>query len=103
MITTAEGSKVVDRATAEEGAPGLDRGMPAVILAQVAVVGEPRVDAARDAGRDAGGVPGHLGSDRGGPDGGSAPPAENPPMSEREVELLGGAEALIRRTASGTA
>ncbi|MEV5474273.1 MULTISPECIES: hypothetical protein [unclassified Streptomyces] len=47
MITTAEGSKVVDRATAEEGAPGLDRGMPAVVLAQVAVVGEPRVDGVR--------------------------------------------------------
>ncbi len=47
MIMTAEGSKVVDRATAEEGAPGLDRGMPAVILAQVAVVGEPRVDGVR--------------------------------------------------------
>ncbi|MET8780759.1 hypothetical protein [Streptomyces sp. NPDC004589] len=100
MSMTAEGSKVMDRATAEEGAPGLDRGMPAVVLAQVSVVGEPRVDGVRapPAGQRGASVLTGEGLTEA-----LRRRAENPTMSEREVELLGGAEALIRRTASGTA
>ncbi|MBW8703818.1 hypothetical protein MBT84_29915 [Streptomyces sp. MBT84] len=104
VIMTAEGPKVIDRATAEEGAPGLDRGMSAVILAQVAVVGEPRVDGVRA-------LPAAMPA---GQRGTSALTeecltqalrrrAENPTMSEREDELLGEDEALIRRTTSRTA
>ncbi|MER6354089.1 phosphotransferase [Streptomyces sp. NPDC001634] len=97
VIMTADGPKVIDWANAEEGAPGLDWGMSAVILAQAAVAGEPRVD----------GVRALLAAMLAGQRGASALTEEglleararraaNPTMTAREVELLGEAEHLIR-------
>jgi len=97
VIMTVDGPKVIDWANAEEGSPGLDWGTSAVILAQVAVVGEPAVE----------GVPELLAALLAGQEGTSALTEEgltealrrreaNPTMSGREVELLGQAEELIR-------
>jgi aminoglycoside phosphotransferase (APT) family kinase protein len=97
VIITPGGPRVIDWADADEGLPGLDWGMSAVILAQVAVVGEPAVDGVREL----------LGAMLAGQEGASALTDEglaearrrraaNPAMSGREVEALGEAEALIR-------
>jgi aminoglycoside phosphotransferase (APT) family kinase protein len=96
VMMTADGPKVIDWANAEEGPPGLDWGMSAVILAQAAVVGEPAVD----------GVPELLAAMLAGQEGTSALTEDgltealrrralNPTMDPREVELLGEAAELI--------
>lgn len=97
VIMTADGPKVIDWADTEEGPPGLDWGMSAVILAQVAVGGEPRVDGVREL----------LAAMLAGQRGASAVTeaglteargrrAANPTLTERETGLLGEAEDLIR-------
>ncbi|WP_327694512.1 phosphotransferase [Streptomyces sp. NBC_00459] len=99
VILTPDGPRVIDWANSEEGAPGLDRAMSAVILAQVAVSVDPLAEPARamltalltapsavpEAGRTAEGLP-EARRRR----------AANPTMSRDEVELLGAAEGLIR-------
>ncbi|MFF3888000.1 phosphotransferase [Streptomyces sp. NPDC001914] len=95
VMLTPDGPKVIDWSNAEEGAPGLDWAMSAVILAQVAVGGESIGDVAgetlealldgnEDQVTEAGLV--EAGRRR----------AANPTMSTREVELLGEADELIR-------
>jgi len=97
VILTADGPKVIDWATAEEGSPGLDWGMSAVILAQAVVVGEPRVEGVRAllaamlAGRQ-----GASSLTEEGLKEALARRAANPTMTEREVALLGEAEGLLR-------
>jgi aminoglycoside phosphotransferase (APT) family kinase protein len=97
VIITADGPKVIDWDTAEEGSPGLDWGMSAVILAQVALTGEPRVEGLREL----------LAAMLAGQEGPSALTeaglreacvrrAANPTMTRREVEVLKEAEDLIR-------
>ncbi|MET7702022.1 phosphotransferase [Streptomyces sp. NPDC005485] len=101
VILTSDGPKVIDWNTAEEGPPGLDWGMSAVIVAQVAVGGltgfESRAAMARS-------VLTALLTDEQAP---SAMTEEglvqarrrraaNPTMSPAEVEALGAAEELIR-------
>lgn len=99
VILTPDGPRVIDWANAEEGPPGLDRAMSAVILAQVAVSADPLAGPARampaalltapsaapEAGRTAEGLP-EARRRR----------AASPTMSRDEVELLGTAEELIR-------
>ncbi|ELP64848.1 phosphotransferase [Streptomyces turgidiscabies] len=99
VMLTPDGPRVIDWANSEEGAPGLDRAMSAVILAQVAVSADPLAAPARamltallaapsavpEAGRTAEGLPEACGRR-----------AANPTMSRSEVELLGAAEQLIR-------
>jgi aminoglycoside phosphotransferase (APT) family kinase protein len=99
VILTPDGPRVIDWANSEEGAPGLDRAMSAVILAQVAVSADPLAGPARamlsglltapsavpDARRTAEGLP-EARRRR----------AADPTMSRSEVELLGAAEGLIR-------
>lgn len=95
VMLTPDGPKVIDWSNAEEGAPGLDWAMSAVILAQVAVGGEAVGDVAEetleallDGNEDQVTEEGleEAGSRR----------AANPTMSTREVGLLGEADALIR-------
>jgi aminoglycoside phosphotransferase (APT) family kinase protein len=98
VILTPDGPRVIDWANAEEGDPGLDWGMSAVILAQVAVGDEPVAQPARAmltallADPSALTEAGLLEARR--------RRAANPTMSRREVELLGAAEHLIRSLAS---
>lgn len=94
VMLTPDGPYVIDWANAEEGDPGLDWGMSAVILAQVAVGDEPIAEPARAM------LTGLLAD--------ASPMTEegltearrrraaNPTMSRRETELLGQAEELIR-------
>ncbi|MDQ0602242.1 aminoglycoside phosphotransferase (APT) family kinase protein [Streptomyces canus] len=93
MITPA-GPYVIDWANAEEGDPGLDWGMSAVILAQVAVGEETFAEPARAM------LAALLADASSLTDVGLAEArrrrAVNPTMSRREVELLGAAEDLIR-------
>ncbi|MEU4166320.1 phosphotransferase [Streptomyces sp. NPDC026665] len=95
VMLTPDGPKVIDWSNAEEGAPGLDWAMSAVILAQVAVGGESIGDVAgetlealldgnEDQVTEAGLV--EAGRRR----------AANPTMSAQEVGLLGEADELIR-------
>jgi uncharacterized membrane-anchored protein len=95
VMLTPDGPKVIDWSNAEEGAPGLDWAMSAVILAQVAVggeaiggVAEETLEALLDGNEDQVTEEGlvEAGSRR----------AANPTMSTREVGLLGEADALIR-------
>ncbi|WP_460065030.1 phosphotransferase [Streptomyces sp. YKOK-I1] len=94
VILTAGGPRVIDWGTAEDGDPGLDWGMSAVILAQAAVSAEPYAAAA-------GATLTALLADPSGLDEeglGEAlrRRAANPTMSEEEVGLLGAAGELIR-------
>ena len=96
-MLTPDGPRVIDWSNTEDGDPGLDWGMSAVILAQVAVADTPLagpahalltallVDPAEltEAG---------LAEARG-------RRAANPTMSRREVELLAPAEELVRELA----
>ncbi|OIJ86212.1 phosphotransferase [Streptomyces colonosanans] len=97
VIMTADGPKVIDWATAEEGSPGLDWGMSAVILAQVALLGEPQVAGVREllaamlAGQEGASALTEAGLAKA-----RARRAANPTMTGREVEVLGEAEDLIR-------
>ncbi|MGC4985706.1 phosphotransferase [Streptomyces sp. DT193] len=95
VMLTPDGPKVIDWSNAEEGAPGLDWAMSAVILAQVAVggeaiggVAEETLEALLDGNEDQVTEEGlvEAGSRR----------AADPTMSTREVGLLGEADALIR-------
>ncbi|WP_328668798.1 phosphotransferase [Streptomyces sp. NBC_00328] len=95
VMLTPDGPKVIDWSNAEEGAPGLDWAMSAVILAQVAVGGEAIGDVAEetleallDGNEDQVTEEGleEAGSRR----------AADPTMSTREAGLLGEADALIR-------
>ncbi|TLS47271.1 aminoglycoside phosphotransferase family protein [Streptomyces montanus] len=102
VILTPDGPAVIDWDNTEEGPPGLDWGVSAVILAQVATDtdDDPRAPLAHDiltALLDGCPDPSLLTDDR---RGGLAPArarrAANPTMSRREVELLSAAEDLIR-------
>ncbi|MGW7421988.1 phosphotransferase family protein [Streptomyces sp. NPDC054813] len=91
VMMTPDGPRVIDWTNAEDGPPGLDWAMSAVILAQVAV-GE--LPVARELLAALLADPGELTEE------GLAEAlrrrAANPTMSRREVELLGTAEKLIR-------
>jgi aminoglycoside phosphotransferase (APT) family kinase protein len=91
VMLTLDGPRVIDWTNAEDGPPGLDWAMSAVILAQVAV-GE--LPVARELLAALLADPGELNDE------GLAEAlrrrAANPTMSRREVELLGAAEKLIR-------
>ncbi|MFF8318497.1 phosphotransferase [Streptomyces bobili] len=99
VILTPDGPRVIDWGNAEEGAPGLDWGTSAVILAQVAVSAEPIA------------APAHalltalLTDPAGLTDEGLAEAlrrrAANPTMSAAEVELLGAAGELVRSFMAG--
>ncbi|WP_319054676.1 hypothetical protein [Streptomyces europaeiscabiei] len=99
VILTARGPQVIDWSNAEEGPPGLDWGVSAMILAQVAV------DTADFRAEMAHAMLVSLLDHR--PDGPSALTEEglveagrrraaNPTMAAREVELVVAAEELIR-------
>ncbi|MFF1300949.1 MULTISPECIES: phosphotransferase [unclassified Streptomyces] len=94
VMLTPAGPYVIDWANAEEGDPGLDWGMSAVILAQVAVGEETFAEPARAM------LAALLADASSLTDDGLAEArrrrAVNPTMSRREVELLGAAEDLIR-------
>lgn len=94
VMLTPSGPYVIDWANAEEGDPGLDWGMSAVILAQVAVGEETFAEPARAM------LAALLADASSLTDDGLAEArrrrAVNPTMSRREVELLGTAEDLIR-------
>ncbi|MFF4485432.1 phosphotransferase [Streptomyces sp. NPDC001544] len=94
VMLTPDGPRVIDWTNAEDGPPGLDWGMSAVILAQVAVGDELLAEPARAM----------LAALLADPSGLTEPGltearrrrAANPTMSAREVELLGDAEELVR-------
>jgi hypothetical protein len=94
-MLTPNGPRVIDWANSEEGPPGLDWGMSAVILAQVAVGDDPLAE-------PAGAILAALldGNERAVTEEGLAEArrrrAANVTMTTREVELLGDAEELIR-------
>jgi aminoglycoside phosphotransferase (APT) family kinase protein len=94
VMLTPAGPHVIDWANAEEGDPGLDWGMSAVILAQVAVGEEAFAEPARAM------LAALLADASSLTDDGLAQARRrrevNPTMSRREVELLGTAEDLIR-------
>ncbi|MFF5492680.1 phosphotransferase [Streptomyces aquilus] len=94
VMLTDDGPYVIDWANAEEGDPGLDWGMSAVILAQVAVGEEAIAEPARAMLAALLADPSELTEE------GLAEARErrahNPTMSRRETELLGAAEELIR-------
>jgi aminoglycoside phosphotransferase (APT) family kinase protein len=94
VILTPDGPYVIDWTDTEEGDPGLDWGMSAVILAQVAVRAEALAGPARALLAGLLADPSDLTGE------GLAVArrrrAANPTMSRREVELLGDAEALVR-------
>jgi hypothetical protein len=94
-MLTPDGPKVIDWSNAEDGPPGLDWGMSAVILAQVAVGGEVYAELARetlvamlDGNADRVTEKG-LAEAR-------VRRAAKPTMSAHEVQLLGNAAELIR-------
>ncbi|MFE4547676.1 MULTISPECIES: phosphotransferase [unclassified Streptomyces] len=98
VMLTPDGPKVIDWTDTEEGPPGLDWAMSAVILAQVAVGGETRAGVAAetlaallDANTDQVTRDGLTEAVR--------RRAANPTMSVREVRLLGDAEELVRSQA----
>ncbi|MFD4557271.1 phosphotransferase [Streptomyces sp. NPDC058469] len=98
VLLTPDGPRVIDWGTAEDGDPGLDWGLSAVILAQVAVDdAQPVADPARamlvSLLADPSGLTGEgLAEAR-------RRRAANPTMTAREVELLGVAEELVRSVA----
>ena len=95
VMLTPNGPRVIDWANSQEGPPGLDWGMSAVILAQVAVGDDPLAE-------PAGAILATLldGNERAVTDEGLAEArrrrAANVTMTTREVEVLGDAEELIR-------
>ncbi|GGR30710.1 phosphotransferase [Streptomyces aurantiogriseus] len=94
VILTADGPRVIDWATAEEGDPGLDWGMSAVILAQVAVSAEPLAAPARAMLTALLADPSDLTEE--GLTEALRRRAANPTMSAEEVGLLGAAGELVR-------
>lgn len=98
VLLTPDGPRVIDWGTAEDGDPGLDWGLSAIILAQVAVDdGQPVAEPARamlvSLLADPSGLTGEGLTEA------RRRRAVNPTMSVREVELLGGAEELVRSVA----
>jgi aminoglycoside phosphotransferase (APT) family kinase protein len=98
VLLTPDGPRVIDWATAEDGDPGLDWGLSAIILAQVAVDDEQPVAGPARA------LLVSLLADPSGLTGEGLAEARrrravNPTMSAREVELLGVAEELVRSVA----
>ncbi|MFH8937503.1 phosphotransferase [Streptomyces griseosporeus] len=94
VILTAEGPRVIDWTNAEDGDPGLDWGLSAVILAQVAVGGAALAAPARAILAALLAGPSALtGEDL---TAARARRAANPTMSADEVALLAEAETLIR-------
>ncbi|AZQ34399.1 aminoglycoside phosphotransferase family protein [Streptomyces cyaneochromogenes] len=94
VMLTADGPYVIDWANAEEGDPGLDWGMSAVILAQVAVTDEQFAAPVRATLASLLADPSDLTGE--GLTEARRRRAANPTMSVREVEALGEAEELIR-------
>ncbi|MFJ8105646.1 phosphotransferase family protein [Streptomyces sp. NPDC096132] len=98
VILTADGPRVIDWGTAEDGEPGLDWGMSSVILAQVAVSADPVAAPAHAILASLLADPSRLTEE------GLAEAlrrrAANPTMSREEVGLLGAAGELIRSFAS---
>jgi aminoglycoside phosphotransferase (APT) family kinase protein len=94
VMLTGDGPYVIDWANAEQGDPGLDWGMSAVILAQVAVGEEAIAEPARAMLAALLADPSEVTEE------GLAEArrrrAVNPTMSRAETELLGAAEGLIR-------
>ncbi|ANP54743.1 aminoglycoside phosphotransferase (APT) family kinase protein [Streptomyces griseochromogenes] len=94
VMLTSDGPRVIDWSNTEDGEPALDWGMSAVILAQVAVVGEPLADGALAM------LTALLADSCGLTDDGLTEAlrrrAANPTMSRREIDALGDAERLIR-------
>ncbi|WP_405858957.1 phosphotransferase [Streptomyces sp. NBC_01515] len=98
VILTPDGPRVIDWATAEDGDPGLDWGLSAMILAQIAV------DDDRPVAGPARALLVSLLADPSGLTGEGVSEARrrravNPTMTAREVELLGAAEELVRSVA----
>ncbi|WP_416965554.1 phosphotransferase [Streptomyces sp. Agncl-13] len=99
VLITPDGPRVIDWGTAEDGDPGLDWGLSAIILAQVAVDDDqPVAEPARA-------MLGSLLADPSGLTGEGLTEARrrravNPTMTPREVELLGTAEELVRSLAA---
>jgi aminoglycoside phosphotransferase (APT) family kinase protein len=97
VMLTPDGPRVIDWSNTEDGHPGLDWGMSAVILAQVAVGDTPLAASAHAllgsllAGRSAVTEEGLTEARR--------RRAANPTMTRRESELLSPAEELIRKLA----
>ncbi|PWI18698.1 phosphotransferase enzyme family protein [Streptomyces sp. Act143] len=94
VMLTDDGPYVIDWANAEQGDPGLDWGMSAVILAQVAVGDEPVAEPARAMLAAMLADPADLTEE--GLREARGRRADNPTMSRRETELLGAAEDLVR-------
>ncbi|MGX9890894.1 phosphotransferase [Streptomyces sp. NPDC002276] len=97
VLLTPAGPHVIDWGTTEDGDPGLDWGLSAIILAQVAVDDLPIADPARAVLAALLADPADL------TEAGLAEArrrrAANPTMTAHEVELLGAAEELIRSLA----
>ncbi|MFE1799067.1 phosphotransferase [Streptomyces sp. NPDC059517] len=100
VVLTPNGPMVIDWDNTEEGAPGLDWGMSAVLLAQVAVAeGDPRAAGAGEVlvGLLAGCPdPGVLTGERGELGRACSRRGVDPATGPAEAELLGDAERLIR-------
>lgn len=109
VLLTADGPRVIDWGTAEDGDPGLDWGLSAIILAQVAVDEQPFADPARAilvsllADPVDPSDPSDLTGDgltEAGLEEARRRRAANPTMTAREVELLGEADELVRSLAA---
>jgi serine/threonine protein kinase len=94
VMLTPDGPRVIDWSNTEEGDPALDWGMSAVILAQVAVGGEPIAGPAHELLDVLLTDPSHLTED--GLTEALRRRAADVMMSAEEVELLGQAEELVR-------
>jgi aminoglycoside phosphotransferase (APT) family kinase protein len=104
VLLTPDGPRVIDWANAEEGPPGLDWGMSAVILAQVAAdTADPRAPLAHAIltgllTHQPPGAPSALTEE--GLTEAISRRSQNPTMSAREVRLLDGTRELIRSVAA---
>ncbi|CCK30448.1 hypothetical protein BN159_6069 [Streptomyces davaonensis JCM 4913] len=94
VMLTPDGPVVIDWTNAEEGEPGLDWGMSAVILAQAAVVDEHLAVPVRATLAALLADPSDLTEN--GLTEARRRRAANPTMTAREVEVLGEAEELVR-------
>ncbi|MET7487311.1 phosphotransferase [Streptomyces sp. NPDC005538] len=97
VMLTPAGPRVIDWGTAEDGDPGLDWGLSAIILAQVAVDDLPIAGPARAMLAALLADPADLTEE--GLTEARRRRAANPTMTAHEVELLGGAVELIRSLA----
>ncbi|XUL87797.1 phosphotransferase [Streptomyces galilaeus] len=97
VMLTPAGPRVIDWGTAEDGDPGLDWGLSAIILAQVAVDDQPIAEPARAVLAALLADPADLTA--AGMEEARRRRAANPTMTPHEVELLGAAEELIRSLA----